>query len=485
VRGLVVQLDSPLPASLPIGSATAVFCCGSCFHRQDTIEDLEIVVDGVHRYRPAAVGMPRLDVASRDAAGYRSGFWATVPIRSGDHPGSIELAIAARLASGREVVATLGAIDVVDSEPLPSQKIATARPGAELIAICMATFEPNTALFRTQIDSLRSQADDRWICVISDDCSSAEHFEHIAAAVEGDSRFVLSRSPRRLGFYDNFQRALRMAPADVGLLALCDQDDRWHPEKLRVLRDALGDAQLVYSDQRLVDADGRVLRDTMWRGRRNNHTNLASTLVANSITGASALFRRDVAELALPFPEPPGFRFHDHWLALVAMASGKVAYVDRPLYDYVQHAGAVFGDVTQGSGPKSPGRRRPWRGLAVRWRAAYFYGYQGRAVQAQTLLLRCADRLTARKRRALERFLTADRSPASFAWLALRPLRSLWGRNETLASETELAQGIIWRWLVGLGAGRAHSRGPGARDASLPSPASFSQKRLRRWRARL
>ena len=78
-----------------------------------------------------------------------------------------------------------------------------------------------------------------------------------------------------------------------------------------MLRAALGGAMLVYSDQRLVDADGRVLRDTLWEGRRNNHTDLASLLVANTITGAAMLFRREVAELALPFPDAPGVQFHD------------------------------------------------------------------------------------------------------------------------------------------------------------------------------
>ena len=114
-----------------------------------------------------------------------------------------------------------------------------------------------------------------------------------------------------------------MAPAEAELLALCDQDDRWYPEKLATLRARLGDAQLVYSDQRLVDARGQVLRDTLWRGRRNNHTDLASLLIANTITGAATLFRREVADLALPFPDTPGLQFHDHWLALVALAPGE------------------------------------------------------------------------------------------------------------------------------------------------------------------
>ena len=94
----------------------------------------------------------------------------------------------------------------------------------------------------------------------------------------------------------------------------------------------------------------------MWEGRRNNHTDLASLLVANTVTGAATLFRREIADLALPFPETSGLQFHDHWLGCVALAAGDVAYVDGPLYDYVQHGGAVFGDVTS---PAARGAARP------------------------------------------------------------------------------------------------------------------------------
>jgi hypothetical protein len=196
-------------------------------------------------------------------------------------------------------------------------------------------------------------------------------------------------------------------------------------------------------------------------------------LIANTITGAASLFRREVADLMLPFPEPPGLQFHDHWLALVALATGAVAYVDRPLYDYVQHSGAVFGDVTR---PGGGGRRRP-RVTLEQWRAAYFHGYLSREVQAQALLARCGSRIAPAKRRALDRFIAAQRSPLAFAWLTLRPLRALAGHTETLGSELELAAGILWRQLAGL---------PGRRlDATIPHPIAFQQKRLRRWRARL
>ena len=53
----------------------------------------------------------------------------------------------------------------------------------------------------------------------------AESRYSIVAGRNGCSRFVVSRSPRRLGFYRNFERALRLAPPGAPLIALCDQDD--------------------------------------------------------------------------------------------------------------------------------------------------------------------------------------------------------------------------------------------------------------------
>jgi glycosyltransferase involved in cell wall biosynthesis len=473
---LVVRLERVMPLALTAGRAAALFCIGSCFHRSEAVKELAIVADGV-RHRVAAFGMPRPDLAGR---AYRSGFWATVPIRARATAEPLELWASVRLGSGPELTCPLTAIETVDAPDAPSPPVGAAA-GDDVIAVCMATFEPDMKLFRTQIDSLRAQIDRRWICLISDDCSSPERFGEIQRLLTGDDRFVISRSDERLGFYRNFERALSMVPAGTRLVALADQDDRWNPEKLDALRGALGDAILAYSDQRLTDADGRVLRNTLWKGRRNNSSNLASQVVANTITGAAMLFRRELLDVALPFPEGPGFLFHDHWLGMAAMAIGELAFVDRPLYDYVQHAGAVFGDVS--SGPRR--RFRLARRHFGRWRAAYFYGYVSREVQAQTLLVRCRGRLPAHKRRALLRFVNAANNPLALAWLAARPLRLLAGRSETLGSEADLVRGILWRRLVPPLARAAAAVSSRAFDSRLPDPAIFEQRRLRRWRSRV
>jgi len=474
---LAVALERELPSRLPAGRSTVVFVVGTCWAPGRRLTGLEIVVDG--EAQPAsAFGMPRPDLGEAPPERRHGGFWATVVVAPRGGAPAVGLTLHARCEDGSELSAELGTIEVAEPVPgtaAPPGPEAAAVVGADTIAVCLATYEPDPALLKVQIRSLQEQTDQDWICLISDDCSSAERRAGITALIAGDDRFHVDASPQRLGFYRNFERALGMAPAQAGLVALCDQDDRWHQDKLATLRAALGDAVLVYSDQRLVDADGRVLRSTLWRGRSNNFSSLTSMLVANTITGASMLMRRELLKLALPFPDTPGFQFHDAWLAVIALACGDIAYVDRALYDYVQHPGAVFGDVTHGSaGPR-----------ATSWRAAYFYGYLGRRAQAQVALSRGGAALHPDKRRALERFVALDTSPAGAIRLALRPLRQLAGHTETLGSEWGLAQGLAWKTATSAAA--RHPRltvGP-LRDASIPPPGEFSQRRLRRWRARL
>lgn len=323
------------------------------------------------------------------------------------------------------------------------------------IAICMATFNPSRKLLEVQLDSIRNQLGVDWVCFISDDASGPAGIADLEAAIDGDSRFLLSRSPERLGFYHNFERALEMVPADEGFefVALCDQDDRWYPEKLARLRGELGGAQLVYSDQRVVTEEGEVISPTYWTDRRNNHTDLTSLLIANTVTGAASLFRRSLLDLALPFPAVAGDQYHDHWLGLVALSVGDIAYVDEPLYDYVQHQRAVLGhdEANAGSLGRPIARRldpRQFRQTVNGWASAYFDVYLRLQALAQALISRCGDRMPAKKRRALERFIATARDPLGPVRLWLRSLRSLVGRNETFGVERVLARAVLYRHLA-------------------------------------
>jgi hypothetical protein len=454
---LDVRLDAPLPASIAVGAGTALFVCGTCSAR---VASLVLLVDG-EKQPLMAHSMPRLDLF-RAGGGYRAGFWGLARIgpRHGD---TVALGVRARLPDGAVRDVPLAEIAIAAPEaPLP---------GAPVVAICLAAFEPPLELFRRQVESIRAQTLTDWICIVSDDCSDPQRFAQMRELLAGDPRFVLSRSARRRGFYGNFERALELAPAGARYVALADQDDVWHPDKLETLVDAIGSAQLAYSDQRIIAADGEVLAPTYWGERGNNHSSMLSLLVANAVTGAASLFPRALLDDALPFPPAQFAHFHDHWIALTALARGDIRYVDRPLYDYVQHGSATLGHANAnrmtGLRDRLSSLRRGPRERVRLWRTHYFVD-ACRLIQFATVLrMRCA--MPARKRRALDRFVRADRSLAPVAGLALRGARELVRpRPQTLGAEWMLGYAFAWRRLLGATARDNPQRG--LRLDAVPPP---------------
>ena len=430
-----------------MGGGTALFVCGTCYAPGRRIAALSLVVDGDLQPLMGSA-MPRLDSlrTTGDPAAYRSGFWGLARVRPRPDTAVCAVELRARLSTGEHVVADVGRIPLA-APPAPL-------PGAPRVAVCMATFDPPLGLFARQVESLRAQTERDWLCIVSDDGSSAEASTAMRTILNGDPRFVLTRSDRRLGFYRNFERALGLVPANASYVALADQDDTWHPDKLATLLAEIGAAPLAYSDARLVGRDGTVLADTYWSRRRPNHSDPTSLLVANAVTGAASLFPRRLLDDALPFPPAQFAHFHDHWIALCAMAQGEIRFVERPLYDYVQHGGAALGHAAANQMPsmleRLGGLRREPRERIRLWRLHYFVDACRLQQLAGVLLLRLGTRMPAGKRGALERFVAAENS--------LRPLVGLGWRGacellspratETLGAEWMLLHAFAWRRLL-------------------------------------
>lgn len=475
----IAGLEIGAPARIAVGRGTAFVIGGYCYHATERTRRLQVQV-GDSRQTVERFRLPRDDVyeglEAGDPAGanaYRSGFIALVDLKPVDRAQRLDIELVLTLAGGGEARAAAGSVDVQPELLPPADAPPPAfpdRPGPR-VAICMATYEPPEELLRIQLESVKQQTHGNWICLISDDRSSDEAFERVKALTGDDPRFVVSRSESRLGFYRNFERALSMAPPSADFVTLCDQDDSWHPGKLERLLDGIGEAQLVYSDARIVSPGGELVKPSYWTERRNNYTNYASLLLANSVTGAASLFRRDLLDDALPFPPRLARAFHDHWLAVVAMSRGEIAYVDEPLYDYVQHGDAVIGHSTANKKPRSVRRhlaerlRNPTGGSRI----VYFYDWHQELLLLEVLRLRCGPRMTPSKRRTLHRLRSADTGVAGLTWLLGRRARRLWGHDETLDRELFYAYALVRRRAVSAWtAGRRRPSRLLPRDAGIP-----------------
>jgi glycosyltransferase involved in cell wall biosynthesis len=474
-EGAVARVELAPPRRIAVGRGTAFVLAGHCYHPRERTVGVALRV-GASLQPVTRMRLPRADLHDALPPGdparpqaYRSGFVACARLGPVAAPVEVELALVLSLASGRRAEAPAGVVELSPAlDPLPGAADARFPGGGAPVAICMATYNPPRELLRRQIETLREQTHRNWVCLVSDDCSSEEHLEGLRAEIAGDSRFALSPSPHRLGFYRNFERALSMAPAEAEFVALCDQDDAWHADKLERLLTQVGSAQLAYSDARVVSPAGELVHGSYWTERRNNWRNFGSLLLANSVTGASLLCRRELLDDALPFPPAVAEPFHDHWLASVALAVGDLTYVDAPLYDYVQHGIAVIGhsQANRPGGRLIPELVRQLR--AARGPELYFYDWQQLRLFAEVIRLRCWERMTPAKRRTLRLLLSADSGPAGLAWLLGRRARRLVGRNETLNRELFYGFGLLARRAMSASALGLSRPTPLAADARVP-----------------
>lgn len=222
--------------------------------------------------------------------------------------------------------------------------------------IVMPVYKPEPELLRRQLQSLRAQSETHWACLIGLDGSDDTAADLVAGLVLGDGRFRVRVYDDNVGVYRHVERLLADTPPEAAWVALADQDDEWYPFKLRVLLARLTAGATVVSGQaRVVDADRRVLGSTERRGG-----SLVDLLLRNQITGSLTVYQPEVVRRALPFPAATSIAVHDHWLAVVAAALGRVDVLDVQVQDYVQHGANVLGE--------SPGTsvRSEWRAARAR-----------------------------------------------------------------------------------------------------------------------
>ncbi len=255
-----------------------VLSTATVFIADDTVRGLTLLVGrrappGSGRGCPGGIcwSGSRARTKIRDGHSYRSGFWTTLPLPPQPRPGlAADPGGGHASTSGAELLVPLGRIEIVAARAGRARCAGRGRHDRGLHGDVRARARP---VRDRQVDSLRAQTDTRWTCVISDGGSSSrERFRQIEEVVGDDRRFVVSRSRAAA-------RPLPQLRARPGTRAGGRGSDRALRPGRPLVPGQAGDAaggararlELVYSDQRLVGADGRVLRDSLWNGRRNDN----------------------------------------------------------------------------------------------------------------------------------------------------------------------------------------------------------------------
>lgn len=145
----------------------------------------------------------------------------------------------------------------------------------------------------------------------------------------------------------NFFTLVKYEKADYYFFS--DQDDVWLPDKMATMLDEVihhdkSQPLMIYMDLSVVDQDLNVTHPSMIRSQSHHaNTTLLAELTENTVTGGVAMINHALAE---KWEDTDDVIMHDWYLALLATATGKLVYIDKPGELYRQHDNNVLGART-------------------------------------------------------------------------------------------------------------------------------------------
>lgn len=207
-----------------------------------------------------------------------------------------------------------------------------------LISIAIATYN-GEQFIRQQMDSILAQTMSDYEIVICDDCSTDKTTSILENYASHHSRIKIFKNDQNLGFKKNFEKAISLCRGKY--IALCDQDDIWNPNHLKILYNKISSNDCVCANAQLIDDKGIPMGITMRDFipahilPTNNEFFYKHELYGNIVQGAACMIRRSLLEKALPIPE--SVKFHDWWFALMACEHGGCKYIDKTILQYRRH----------------------------------------------------------------------------------------------------------------------------------------------------
>lgn len=223
-----------------------------------------------------------------------------------------------------------------------------------MISVAMAVFNGEKYI-REQLDSIFSQTRPVDEIVIVDDGSTDDTVKIIRETAKSHPEIRLVLNEKNLGYKQNFCKAMSLVQGDITFL--CDQDDKWEPEKVQVMMRIFEEntnVQVLASSFMFMDSDSIPFKVEPKKGMSNNNMYLKEVseraLVSvtfeefcshNYFQGCSMALTREIRE---QFIEKFTDRIpHDWLIALIGSRNQGFFFLNRPLFCYRIHESNTIG----------------------------------------------------------------------------------------------------------------------------------------------
>ena len=216
-----------------------------------------------------------------------------------------------------------------------------------------------------QIESLLKQSLPCSIFIFDDDSTDGT-VELIKDKYLHLTNVILIENQKRLGYVKNFEAGIKhVLSMGANHIALCDQDDVWHPLRLeKMIRKSQSSLQptLVFCDLKMIDEKGQTLHESYLNYRKYNERppspleSLATALGQNGVMGNTILMNRALAERILPFPD--NLHSHDYWISIIAELHGECSFVPETLVFYRIHKDNASNSISKLTNETSTSTRK-------------------------------------------------------------------------------------------------------------------------------
>lgn len=201
------------------------------------------------------------------------------------------------------------------------------------VSVVMCTYN-GSKFISEQVESVLKQDCPFFELIVVDDRSTDNTVELLHDLAKKDTRIRIFQNELNLGYNKNFEKAIQLASGD--LIAICDQDDIWLPQRISKTVAPFNEPGVVLAHSKSVRLEDKQLKYHLAKLHYHFSGNDTRKLFFfNQVMGHDMTFSRGLVKHIVPIPAGMSY---DWWIAVIATCHGSVAGVDEYLVHHRIHA---------------------------------------------------------------------------------------------------------------------------------------------------